>query len=58
VLTDHVEKLAGRFDQLAARFDQLAVTMRELAEAQNHTDGRLNTLINGVDHLIRKRPPQ
>jgi hypothetical protein len=32
--------------------------MTELAEAQKHTDSRLNALINVVDDVVRKRPPQ
>ena len=28
----------------------------ELAEAQKHTDGRLNALITVVDGVVRKRP--
>ena len=38
------------------RMDKLTKTMQELAEAQKHTDGRMNALIAIVDDLIRKRP--
>ena len=31
---------------------------KEVAEAQKHTDGRINALITIVDGLIRNRPPQ
>ena len=35
---------------------EFAEGLIELKEAQQHTDERLNTLINIVDDLIRKRP--
>jgi hypothetical protein len=42
---------------LTDRLDQLTVTVRELAEAQRHTDDRLNALIHIVDDWIRRTPP-
>ena len=51
--------LTDRMDQLTVRVDRLAVTVQELAEAQRHTDDRLNTLIHIVDDWIRRTsPPQ
>lgn len=49
VLTDRMDKLAGTMDKLTG-------TVQELAEAQRHTDERLNALISVVDGLIRKPP--
>jgi len=43
---------------LTDRLDRLTVTVRELAEAQRHTDDRLNALIHVVDDWIRRTPPQ
>ena len=37
--------------------ERLAEEQRRLAEAQRHSDERLNTLIKGVDDLVRGRPP-
>jgi hypothetical protein len=42
---------------LTDRLDQLTVTVRELAEAQRHTEDRLNALIPVVDDWIRRTPP-
>jgi len=32
--------------------------VRKLAESQRHTEERLNALIDVVDDIVRKRPPQ
>ena len=42
---------------LTDRLDRLTVTVRELAEAQKHTDDRLNALLHVVDDWIRRTPP-
>jgi hypothetical protein len=42
---------------LTDRVDRLAQTMQELAEAQKHTDERLNALIRVADDAIRRQPP-
>ncbi len=51
LLTDHVEKLDARVDRIGEKIEALT-------EAQKHTDERLNALINVVDDLVRRRPPQ
>jgi len=38
--------------------DRLTKTVKDLAEAQKSTDERLNALINIVDDIVPKRPPQ
>jgi hypothetical protein len=47
---------------LTDRLDRLAQTVKDIAaaqaEAQKHIDERLNALINIVDDIVRKRPPQ
>jgi len=43
---------------LTDRLDRLAKTVKDLAEAQKSTDERLNALINIVDDIVPKRPPQ
>ncbi len=50
LLTDQVGKIAGAMKVLDEK-------MLELAEAQKHTEERMNALINIVDDLSRKRPP-
>ena len=50
--------LTDRVDKLVIRMDRLTQTMTELAEAQKHTDERLNALIVVVDGWVRKSPPQ
>ena len=37
---------------------KLAQAQTELAAAQKHTDENLAALINVVDNLVRRRPPQ
>jgi X-X-X-Leu-X-X-Gly heptad repeat protein len=65
VLTEQMDQLVGRMDQLAVGMDQLvggmnqlAGRMDQLAEAQLHTDERLNALITIVDGLIRPKKDQ
>ena len=48
VLTDRLDRLV----------QTVAETERTLKEAQKSTDERLNALINVVDDIVRKRPPQ
>jgi hypothetical protein len=48
VMTDHMEKLTARIETLAEQMEQLA-------EAQKHTDQRMDALIVTVDEIIRKR---
>ena len=55
VLTDRVDKLVA---STAEGMQALQTSMRELAEAQKHTEERLNALIDVVDDLVRKRPSQ
>ena len=43
---------------LTDRLDRLAQSVKENAQAQKHTDERLNALIAVVDDIVRKRPPQ
>lgn len=47
---------------LTDRLDRLAQTVKDIAaaqaEAQKSSDERLNALINIVDDIVRKRPPQ
>jgi len=43
---------------LTDRVDKNAKAIAELAEAQKHTDERLNALIAVVDDWIRKSPPR
>jgi hypothetical protein len=58
VLTDRVDKLAVAMAELARVQQRADERLIKLAEAQEHTDGRINALINVVDDLVRKRPPQ
>ena len=48
VMTDLMEKLTARVGTLAEKMEQLA-------EAQKHTDQRMDALIVTVDEIIRKR---
>jgi ABC-type transporter Mla subunit MlaD len=61
-LTLSVEKLAGHVEQQDGRIDKLTETLERVVEIQSESrkefDERLNALINIVDDLIRKRPPQ
>jgi len=43
---------------LTDRLDRLAQTVKDLTVSQKSTDERLNALINIVDDIVRKRPPQ
>jgi DNA invertase Pin-like site-specific DNA recombinase len=42
---------------LTDRVDRLAQSVADLADAQKHTEERLNALIAVVDDIVRKRPP-
>jgi seryl-tRNA synthetase len=59
---ENVQKIAAAqkelTEALAAAQKDLRKELAELAEAQKHTDERLNALINVVDDLVRNRPPQ
>jgi hypothetical protein len=44
-------------DQTREAFTDVAHKLAELAEAQKHTDERLNQVINVVDELVRRTPP-
>jgi leucyl aminopeptidase (aminopeptidase T) len=48
VMTDLLEKLTAKVGTLAEQMEQLA-------EAQKHTDQRMDALIVTVDEIIRKR---
>ena len=48
VMTDLMEKLTARVGTLAEQMEQLA-------EAQKHTDQRMDALIVTVDEIVRKR---
>jgi hypothetical protein len=48
LMSDHMEKLTVNVGALTERMEQLA-------EAQKHTDQRMDALINTVDEIIRKR---
>jgi hypothetical protein len=48
VMTDLMEKLTARVGSLVEQMEQLA-------EAQKHTDQRMDALIVTVDEIIRKR---
>jgi seryl-tRNA synthetase len=59
---ENVQKIAAAqkelTEALAAAQKDLRKELAELAEAQKHTDERLNALINVVVDLVRNRPPQ
>jgi hypothetical protein len=55
LLTDSLAKLV---EAQKATEQRLTERLADLAEAGKHTDERLNALINVVDDLVRKRPPQ
>ena len=55
LIEDHVQFGEEHKHLLTAQV-LLTGKMAELAEAQKHTDERLNTLITIVDGVIRKRP--
>ena len=62
VLTDRLDRLAQTVKEMAdaqakARKEQ-AEARKEQTEAGKSIDDRLNALINILDDLIRKRPPQ
>jgi ABC-type transporter Mla subunit MlaD len=68
-LAGHVEWQDGRIDKLTETLEkvveiqsesqkQIAASRKESAESRKEFDERLNALINIVDNLIRKRPPQ
>ena len=54
---DDLKQLLTAQVVLTDRVDKLTVSVATLAEAQKHTDERLNALISIVDGLIRKQPP-
>jgi len=54
--SDEHKKLLNPQVVLTGKMDQLTTKMEELAEAQKHTEERLNALIVTVDGLIRDRP--
>jgi len=51
---DTVGELADKLREFAGQTDE---AIRRLAEAQQHTDERLNALIATVDDLIRRTSP-
>jgi hypothetical protein len=62
-LTDQMGTLVGTMGTFAGtmktveeELEKLAGITREVAEAQKHTDERMNALIAVVDDLIRNRP--
>lgn len=61
-LAGDVDQLAGTVHELSEAQGQATENIKKLseesAEFQKSTDERLNALINIVDDLVRKRPPQ
>jgi predicted nucleic acid-binding Zn-ribbon protein len=61
-LTETLEKVieiqAESQKQILDIEKQIAASRKESAESRKEFDERLNALINIVDDLIRKRPPQ
>lgn len=53
LLTDRLDKFARTTDKA---IEQLTQSHKELAEAQKHTDQRMDALIAVVDGIIRKPP--
>jgi hypothetical protein len=58
VLTDRVDKLAQTMVALAEAQRVTNERLADLADAGKQTDERLNALINVVNDIVRKRPPQ
>src|ERR1700693_2160878 len=63
-ITEVTRLIAGQLNDLAEkqveteeRFAEAGDKISELAEAQQHTDERLNALIATVDDLVRRRSP-
>ena len=52
-----MDQLTVRIDQLTDRMDQLTDRLDRLAQAQQHTDERLNTLINVVERYFSNGRP-
>jgi hypothetical protein len=57
VLTDNLGKLVGNMEKFAGGMEQLSHLVERIGEAQQHTDERLNALIQIVDDLVRRTPP-
>jgi DNA anti-recombination protein RmuC len=61
-LTFSQVSMSESLNTLTAEVKTLTAEMRkgfaDLRESQQHTDDRLNTLIDGVDKMIRGRGPQ
>lgn len=61
-IESHLEGLAGDIESLVSLIRTLAEQadrrFADLAEAQRHTDERLNSLIKMVDDIVRGRGPE
>jgi hypothetical protein len=57
LIDDHLQ-FQQEHKQLLTAQVLLTDEVRKLAEAQRHTDERMNGLISVVDGLVRNRPPQ
>jgi hypothetical protein len=55
LITDHLA-FTDEHKRLLAAQVVLTGTVQELAEAQKHTDERMNALIGVVDQRVRNRP--
>jgi hypothetical protein len=51
------ERLVDLSENQKTSKEQTEAAFRRLAEAQQHTDERLNALIATVEHLIRRTSP-
>ncbi len=57
-LADFQTRLADSQAQLSESQQRFEATYQRLVETQQHTDERLNALIQIVDEIIRRRPPE
>jgi hypothetical protein len=53
-LARHGEETDRRFKETDRQFKETARLIQELREAQAHSDGRLDALIDTVDKLVRR----
>ena len=58
MLSDSVQKIVEAQATVDQRLATLAAAQAQLATAQQHTDEKLAALIDIVDSLIRRPPPQ
>jgi len=57
IIEEHLE-FRRDLKQLLTAQVLMTESLTQLAEAQKHTDDRMNALITVVDGVIRNRPPQ